>query len=529
MLQKLSLYYHTIKYLKWIQIRYQLWYKCRNTIRRFSGFKYNFNKQIPDFEKIHFDEGLENYETYSGNHNFCFLNLNHSFEVGIDWDFPKLGKLWTYNLNYFEFLNQENSPQYQSEYHDLIDDFIQQLPQLKNANEPFPTSLRIVNWIKFILSNNNFSSQVLMSLYNQLYILDDNKEFHLLGNHLLENGFALVFGGVFFQDEYLFQQGKNILIEQLEEQILNDGAHFELSPMYHCLMLHRVLDILNLLRKNSTLINKTLGDQNQFVTLIKSKALIMSGWLAKIMYKDGTIPHFNDSTDGVALEPKKLLNYAQLLGLKISAGDLKDSGFRKLKNENFDIIIKAGNIGPDYIPGHAHADSLSFECRIANQPFIVDIGISTYEKNEIRQMERSTMMHNTVYLDHRNSSDVWGGFRVAHRASSFITKEDENNLIAYHNGYEKAHQRHFNLSDSAFFILDDIHSKTPVATYHFHPDLDIEKIGYGIKTNIGMISFEGAKEVVLSEYQYCLGFNKVIRAKKATVVFENSIKTKISL
>ena len=76
MLQKLSLYYNTIKHLKWIQIRYQLWYKLRNIIRRVSGFKYNFNKQFPNYEKINFDGGLENYITYLGNNNFCFLNLN---------------------------------------------------------------------------------------------------------------------------------------------------------------------------------------------------------------------------------------------------------------------------------------------------------------------------------------------------------------------------------------------------------------------------------------------------------------------
>lgn len=529
MLQKLSLYYHTIKYLKWIQIRYQFWYKCRNTIRRFSGFKYNFDKHIPDFEKIHFDGGLENYETYSGNHSFCFLNLNHSFEVGIDWDFPKLGKLWTYNLNYFEFLNQENRPQYQSEYHDLVDDFIQQLPQLKNANEPFPTSLRIVNWIKFILSNNNFSSHVLMSLYNQLYILDDNKEFHLLGNHLLENGFALVFGGVFFQDKYLFQQGKNILIEQLEEQILNDGAHFELSPMYHCLMLHRVLDILNLLRKNSTLINNTLGDQNQFVTFIKSKALIMTGWLANIMYKDGTISHFNDSTDGLAIEPKKLLQYARSLDLNFSNIPFKDSGFRRLMNQSFDVIVKTGKIGPDYIPGHAHADSLSFECRVNNRPFIVDTGISTYEKNDIRQNERSTIMHNTVNVNDKNSSDVWGGFRVGKRAKTVIKKENVNSLIAFHDGYSTTHTRHIHLDGKTFSVIDTIQCKTAKASFHFHPEVILEKTRVGIKANQAMISFYGAKEVILSKYQYCLGFNKVINAQKMTVVFVNSLTTKIIL
>lgn len=529
MLKKFSLYYNTIKYLKWVQIRYLLWYKSRNILRKVSGFKYNFDKPNPDFEKISFKRNLDNHITYLGNKQFSFLNINHSFKSDIDWDFLKFGKLWTYNLNYFEFLNQENSIQYQTEYIDLINEFILKLPQLKNANEPFPTSMRIINWVKFILKYNFFSHRILSSLYSQLYVLNDNKEYHLLGNHLLENGFALVFGGVFFQDKYIFNQGKSLILEQLEEQILNDGAHFELSPMYHSLMLHRVLDILNILQSNSQLIDKILGNQDYFVDFIKGKALIMAGWLVKIMYKDGTIPHFNDSTDGIALEPKKLLNYAHLLGLKISGYELSDSGFRKLKNENFTIIVKAGNIGPDYIPGHAHADSLSFECRIASHPFIVDTGISTYEKNEIRQMQRSTMMHNTVSVKYRNSSNVWGGFRVAHRASAFIISESATNLLTYHNGYESPHQRDFILSETAYYIVDEIYSKSAVATFHFHPNIDLKMVENGIKTNIAMITFEGAKDIRVSDYQYCLGFNKSIRAQKALVDFENIIKTKISL
>lgn len=37
-------------------------------------------------------------------------------------------------------------------------------------------------------------------------------------------------------------------------------------------------------------------------------------------------------------------------------------------------------IGPDYIPGHAHADTFNYELRIDGVPFIVDTGISTYNK-----------------------------------------------------------------------------------------------------------------------------------------------------
>ena len=34
--------------------------------------------------------------------------------------------------------------------------------------------------------------------------------------------------------------------QQLEEQILPDGAHYEQSPMYHCILLDRLLDAINI-------------------------------------------------------------------------------------------------------------------------------------------------------------------------------------------------------------------------------------------------------------------------------------------
>ena len=83
--------------------------------------------------------------------SFTFLNISHSFSDKINWNFNQFGKLWTYNLNYFDFLNQE---EYIKEtWPTLIQDFINNDAFLKDAKEPYPISLRGINWVKF-LSNN---------------------------------------------------------------------------------------------------------------------------------------------------------------------------------------------------------------------------------------------------------------------------------------------------------------------------------------------------------------------------------------
>ena len=110
------------------------------------------------------------------------------------------------------------------------------------------------------------------------------------------------------------------------------------------------------------------------------------------------------------------------------------------------MIIDFGAIGPSYIPGHAHADTFNFVINYNDKPFIVDLGTSTYEANELRLDERSTKAHNTVEYNNTNSSEIWSSFRVGSRASITKLKAIENGWEASHDGYSSqncTHQRSF--------------------------------------------------------------------------------------
>ncbi len=92
--------------------------------------------------------------------------------------------------------------------------------------------------------------EISSALYAQYQILLDNLEYHLLANHLLEDGFSLLFGAFYFRDKNLYHTAVRIIEKELNEQILDDGAHFELSPMYHQIILDRLLDCINLVQNN---------------------------------------------------------------------------------------------------------------------------------------------------------------------------------------------------------------------------------------------------------------------------------------
>lgn len=157
--------------------------------------------------------------------------------------------------------------------------------------------------------------------------------------------------------------------------------------MYHCIMLGRVLDCYNLVSQNA-LFNQELE------SFLKKKAGMMLGWLEKIVFKNGDIPLMNDAAFGIALTYRQLKEYAGCLDIYPDIDiQLKESGYRKFMTEKMELLADVGSIGPDYQPGHAHADTFNFVLYLNERPIIVDTGTSTYEVNEIRFYERSTAAH----------------------------------------------------------------------------------------------------------------------------------------
>jgi hypothetical protein len=448
---------------------------------------------------------------------FEFLNLQYTFSLGINWNYPGHGKLWAYNLTYFDFLHQPDLST--EEGVNAINTFIDDIETVQDGLEPFPISLRGINWVKFLNSHAVSNQHIDDSLYAQYQILMDNLEYHLLGNHLLENGFSLLFGAYYFQDETFYEQAKKILEAELREQILDDGAHFELSPMYHQIMLYRVLDCANLVKHNGFKNHELLG-------LLNLKAGLMLGWLNDIVYGDGSIPLFNDSANKIAPQTHDLNNYAKSLGVTMVQSALGASGYRKFQNAQYECVVDVGAIGPDYIPGHAHADTFSFELTMGGKPFIVDTGLSTYETGCRRDEERGTHAHNTVEVMGTDSSEVWGGFRVAKRARITMLEEKPNEITAKHDGYRAfgiEHQRSWMFDENKILIRDRLNrTAKAVARLHFHPDVTEAMI-------TKHVSMRSDSEATISDYLYAPEFNKIIKAKVLEVSFEEMCEMEIVL
>lgn len=504
----LKLYVQTLRHLKPVQLWYQIYYRLCN-----KRVKFSVPQNVPSSLSVRMNSCIPTFSFYSGNRTFEFLNRRNTFEE-IDWNFSDFGKLWTYNLNYFEFLNQENFQK--EEGLQLIRDFISKKQTHKDGYEPYPVSLRIINWVKFLSRYGIHEEEINRQLYSDCIRLTKNLEYHLLANHLLENGFGLLFGAYYFRDDTLYRKAAKIIRKELKEQILSDGAHYELSPMYHQIILSRVLDSYNLVTSN------TWGNKTEIEVVLNDVAQKMISWMENISFNSGEIPMVNDASPGIAPETGELLYYARWLNITKKKILLGESGYRMFKNDRFELLFDVGQISPAYQPGHSHADSLNFILHIEGAPCIVDTGVSTYEKNERRQYERSTAAHNTLVANNENSSQVWGGFRVGKRAKTTILHESTMSVTAQHDGYRHLgimHQRSFEITSTQVTITDKVegrYSGNDIRGYiHFHPDTYCVPIGNQWLINERYVLEINPDTVTsIESYQFADGFNRLREAQR---------------
>lgn len=512
----ISLYLHTIRYLKPIQIfgRIRL-FLPRSTVPR-GGLpavrQRGATWRQPELRP----------PSLLGPAHFRLLNQVGEVRNAADWNDPQREKLWLYHLHYFDDLNASGAGEREAWHRVLIARWIAENPVgAGNGWEPYPLSLRIVNWVKWAWAGNELPAAAVESLALQARFLRRRLEWHILGNHLLANAKALLFAGLFFggaaAEEWL-ASGLSILRREVREQILDDGGHFERSPMYHALVLEDLLDVVNALNAFPDAVGG--GGSSQAMATLRAQcrdaASRMLGWLGIMTHPDGGIVLFNDAAFGGAAVPAVLADYARRLeidpgdkgasaspfergaspaftsltesGKPVAAGarvaHLKDTGYLRVDWGSATAFLDAAPIGPDYLPGHAHADTLSFELSVEGQRIIVDSGVSRYGEGAERLRQRGTVAHNTVMIDGADSSEVWGGFRVARRAYPRDLKIDESAaypvISCAHDGYRRlpgkpVHRREWRFREGGLQIHDVIEGefREAVGYLHFHPDINI--------------------------------------------------------
>jgi len=444
---------------------------------------------------------------------FTFLNRKVRSNGSIPWNDYQRAKLWLYHLNYFDFLNvgfvfPDEEPMVRPALEIMLDWCTRNTQGTEVGWEPYPLSIRVVNWLKFLarhgrmlelLEDGGRESIVLESLGAQVATLERRLEKHLLGNHLLKNIKALLFAGALLDTPLSTRwrvKGEELLEPELNEQILPDGGHFERSPMYHSQVLEDLAEI--------RLLYAATGKRLTCSDLLSEKIQLMVHFLKGILHPDGEIPLFNDSTLGGARSPAELLAMADAPGTKDVESEpqvtvFPGTGYGVIRNLEFrsTLVFDCGPLGPDYQPGHGHCDVLSYELSLHGQRVVVDTGVSTYEPGPERSYERSTSAHNTVRIDGEEQAETWASFRVGRRPHVIQVRGGSNGAFHFvsgeHDGYRRVgvvHARTILLRAPDTWIVVDLlggsGSHLVESFLHFHPSVRVEAPAVILENSAGL-------------------------------------------
>jgi uncharacterized heparinase superfamily protein len=505
-LSNISNYFHTVRYLRPIQVLGRIRFKLtrfRPDERAAPAQRVASKPCVPPISPP---------QSMIGPDRFRFLNREGTCSEAVQWQGAAQSKLWTYNLHYFDDLNAIDASARESWHQRLLDRWIDENPPGHGIGwDPYPLSRRAVNWMKWSLGGGHLAPKARQSLAVQVRWLGKHIETHLQGNHLFANAKALVYAGLYFGDaesERWLTRGLSMVQTQIGEQVLADGGHFERSPMYHAGFLEDLLDMIGVMKAYGRSVDAFWSET----------ASRMMAWLEAMSHPDKNIAFFNDAAFGIFPAPDQLREYAERLGVamgpleRLAFRTLMPSGYVSADQPPFFLVCDVAPIGPDHLPAHAHADALSFEMSFNNRRVFVNSGTSEYGTSAERQRQRGTAAHNTLELDGENSSEVWAGFRVARRSRARLLRAQSTDravcITGQHNGYRRlpglnVHQRSWTMSPRDLLIEDTIEGRFRSAKcyFHLHPEVRVERVA-SLALRLGDsrgglldVSFEGATGV----------------------------------
>ena len=438
-----------------------------------------------------------------------FLNRPHQFNPAkMQWQsghfIEQPEKPWVYQLNYFIWLHDGQTETHSLENLYLILDWIEQNSSTQAETwEPFPLSKRITQWVHWCRQHPSLDEDsaecIRSSIASQCNRLWQDLEYHNQANHLLENLKALFVATAYLAEfeenltaefEYRLEFCIDELVNQIRLQFLNDGGHFERSPMYHIEMLHAVETVRAANRKLLELDGISQGLSRKIARLAilcGDRVPLMRDWLAVMTHPDGYIAQFNDS----ALWKGIMRDWQSMTYL------LEQSGFFVRRAPECYFAMSCGDPSPYFQPGHTHCDILSYELSLSGKRCIIDTGCGSYQNEAIREECRSTAAHNVPMVEHAEQSDIWGRFRIGRRARIISRAYDSESgllTVEFIDQYGQRFKREVIFAPGSIRIRDRLNDRkltgTFISSIHLAPEAIVTAEQPGTSSfTIGELSF----------------------------------------
>jgi len=452
-----------------------------------------------------------------------YRNLNEPYDVKVPWELSRFQHLVTLGKAYW----YAGDEKYTKEFISQFSHWIALNPPRLGVNWacPMDVSIRIINLIwgfcffrdspvldnRFII---DFIKNILIHGRHIINNLEDHFDF--TSNHYLADIAGLVYLGVFFPEfkeaKQWFKFGTQEIIEEMKNQVYDDGVDFEGSIPYHRLVTELFLSVTILM-----LLNEKAQSLAPFPEWYMKRLERMFEFVLYYTKPNGAVPQVGDNDNGRLhilsnygnwdiLDHRYLLSIGAVLfnrsDFKIGAGEFHEeafwllgedglnkfasmdlltsdlgskafplSGFYIMRHDSLYMIVDCFSYDPQAPSGHRHNSILSFDMFAYDQSFIIDPGTYVYTADyKRRNVFRSTGYHNTAKIDgkEQNSFDPLKLFSLGNpqakvTINKWESKDEFDFLDAEHDGYERlaeptTHRRQifFNKIDGYWVIRDII-------------------------------------------------------------------------
>lgn len=424
---------------------------------------------------------------------FCFLNHQVAYTGAIPWLDSSLPRLWRYHLHGFGYARDFSVNAVKDDYLGDRDRAVHWMRDWAAENpvgadvawDAYPVSERLINWALSVAAFDIYEDDIARSYAQQTIWLWRRLEYDLRANHLLKNAVALVVAAAATADAPQAKRALTLLETQVSEQVLDDGGHYERSPMYHACVLWDLLVVMAVLEETPVWLTAAVKRMTLF--------------LERICHPDGDIPLFGDAALYLAPPTQALItigreltqetasadreSYAQESGDELAASGFFMPGGSK---QTCRLVVKTAPPAPAWQPGHSHADMLSYELCIGDSRIIVDSGVHGYGESMWRDYCRGGSAHNIAQMEGLEQCELWGVFRIARRSEAvtpiFEKYADGAQLVCgylHYTGYR--HMRRIRYYSAGIswefqdtFELDE--PRVPLRNYiHLHPDCKVRK------------------------------------------------------
>ena len=500
---------------------------------------------------------------------FTLLGERRELGMPVDWpggQHPNAERLWQFQLHYQEYLLDAVATR-QPEAWSVIENLMTQwlvshgtafTDHSSDSWHPYCLSRRTPVWLQLLASGEfhvDLQERMLSSLAAQAEHLCRNLEYDLGGNHLLENAHALALAGSTIvatvdgrsdrQQKWL-TTAERIFRQELPQQILPHGEHFERSPMYHVQLLGNLLQISIVSQNISPRLAQACRDWARPLWI----------FLESLLHPDGEIPLFGDSCFGETypvVQIRLLMAAAYLKESPIVPSERKSlsnsskttaSPYWIWRSKEDAWIVDGGAAAADTLPAHGHCDLGGFEASIGGARWFVDAGLYGYYDDVMRRYCRSSLAHNVVTVDDKNQFDIWSRFRMGYRASieSFESHQEESTSWArsVHWAYRrlgvgKVHRITAVHDNSIWLCIDHVErvsGRCIRGTLRLAPGVKAESVSQNTwriadSRNSRLLKFFGVSNSSLNESWYAPRFGQ--RIPVDTLLYEATSNTEVSM